>query len=154
VSPPQTTRAVRNRVLLAIFVPIVILVIAISSWHFISRHFEQVKVNEGFRSLELYTLSPGANQRFDIYPRIIQFNWYPVTGASKYRFELENLEGAEFRTVFSLGAFFGRPYQIVDTNSFTYECPGKGLYRWRVTALNSNDVESKPSQWMTFESEK
>jgi hypothetical protein len=104
----------------------------------------------GFAAFDVYPIKPAFGTKFDIFPRVVDFEWHAVPGAENYSVEIENQKFDMEWGENIAGGPFAAP-RIVMGEKFQFSCPGMGLYRWRVTAINKDGIASHPSVWQVFQ---
>jgi hypothetical protein len=97
-----------------------------------------------FHSSAPRLLSPGTDERFDAFPRNTAFVWEAVSGATKYKLEVEYFNGVWIPLPLSSGQLF-----TTETRA-NVGFPGANPGRWRVTALNSKGESGQSSEWRMF----
>lgn len=82
------------------------------------------------------------------HPRTTNFAWQAVPGASLYIFELMACSNGNPNNCFVWPA--DKPTHQVTSNSYSYGFVGAQPGKWRVTAVDTNGIPGKPSEWWTF----
>jgi len=91
---------------------------------------------------------PPDGRQFDTYPRNAFLQWKLVEGSKRYLVEVElglEADGTWMPAPPGLNRMFSK------VNSLQISFPGAQPGRWRVWAINEDNVRSEPSDWSHFE---
>lgn len=95
-------------------------------------------------------VSPPEGAVLTFFPRVIDFEWMPVAGATRYRIEVDCYQCCAMDKWCSDVNPSGGPIHDVAVPRFTYEFAGNQPGRWRVSAIDSRGRQGPKTDWRQF----
>lgn len=104
--------------------------------------------DKAFKAIVPELIAPQDGKVFTNYPRFVYLQWKPVSGVRRYLVEVE-MGRKEDKTWMPAPPDLNRTFANEEHVQIMFVGAQPG--RWRVYAINENDVHSEPSEWWHFE---